>query len=296
LRAPQREANEATPAVPSGRGRAYLPIMPFVTAAGVEVHYVEHGPPDAGRTAVILHGFTTDHRMCVAAFEPAFRGRPGWRRIYPDFPGMGQTRAPEWLGSTDDVLRVTQAAVNALVPGPYALAGASYGGYIAMGLAAAQPDRVIGLALVVPMIVPAHALRDVGERRVLVRDGGLRGSELHEELAVVVTAETLRRNDEEIEAAIAVADQAAAERIGANYGGTFMLADRYERPALVVLGRQDNVLGYNDQWRVMGQWPRATFAVLDRAGHGLTFEQPALLTTLVDDWLDRVAQNDLHLT
>jgi hypothetical protein len=39
----------------------------------------------------------------------------------------------------------------------------------------------------------------------------------------------------------------------------------------------------------MGQWPRATFAVLDRAGHGLTFEQSALLTTLVDDWLDRVS-------
>jgi len=270
--------------------------MPFVTAAGVEVHYVEYGPTDAEYTAVFLHGFTTDHRMCVASFEPSFRDRSGWRRIYVDFPGMGQTRAPDWVGSTDDVFRITRAAVDAVVPGPYAVAGASYGGYIAMGLAAAAPDRVTGLALVVPMIVPTHALRDVGDHRVLVRERGLRGSELYEELAVVVTAETMRRNDEEIEAAIAVADQAAVERIAANYGGTFALVERQERPALVVLGRQDNVLGFNDQWRQMGQWPRATFAVLDRAGHGLTFEQPALLTTLFDDWLDRVSQNDLHLT
>ena len=270
--------------------------MPIVSAAGVEVHYVEHGPAEAAHTAVILHGFPVDHRSGVASFEPSFRDRPGWRRIYLDFPGMGQTRAPEWVGSTDDVFRVTQAAVDALVPGPYALAGESYGGYIAMGLAAAATERVTGLALVVPMIIPIHALRDVGEHRVLVRECGLRGSEQFEELAVVVTAETLRRYHDEIEAAIAAADQAAVERIAANYGGTFPLVGRHDQPALVVLGRQDNVLGFNDQWRAMGQWPRATFAVLDRAGHGLSLEQPPLLTTLVNDWLDRVTQKDLHLT
>ncbi len=271
--------------------------MPFVRAAGVEIHYVEQGPADADRTAVILHGFPIDHRMCMASFEPSFRKRPGWRRIYPDFPGMGLTRAQEWVASTNDVFKVTQAAVDVLVPGRYALAGVSYGGYIAMGLAAAAPDRVTGLALVVPMIVPTHAERDVAEHRVLVREEGVRGPEMFEDLAVVVTAETLRHHDEEIEAAVADADQAAVERISASYGGTFPLVGRgYERPALVVLGRQDNVLGFNDQWRAMGQWPRSTFAVLDRAGHALTFEQPALLTTLVDDWLDRVTRNDLHLT
>lgn len=261
-----------------------------MNAAGVEVHYVECGPTDAERTLVVLHGFPIDHRLCLAAFEPSFRQRPGWRRIYPDFPGMGQTRAPQWVSSTDDVFTVTQAAVDTLVPGPYALAGASYGGYVAMGLAESAPDRVTGLALVVPMIVPTHAQRDVPERRVLVRDIGLQAPEMFEDLAVVVTAETLRRHDEEIEAAVVDADPAAVERISANYAGTFpLVGPGYERPTLVVLGRQDNVLGFNDQWRAMGQWPRATFAVLDRAGHGLTFEQPALLTTLIDDWLDRVA-------
>jgi pimeloyl-ACP methyl ester carboxylesterase len=271
--------------------------MPFVSAEGVEVHYVEYGPPaeDAEQTAVILHGFPIDHRTGVASFEPSFRDRPGWRRIYPDFPGMGQTRAPEWVGSTDDVFRVTQAAVAALVPGRYVLAGVSFGGYVAMGLTAAAPDRVVGLALVVPMIVPTHAQRDVAEHRVLVREEGLRGSPMQEELAVVITADTVRRHDTEVEAAVAVADAAAVARIEANYGGTFPLvppSGRIERPALVVLGRQDNVLGFNDQWQALGQWPRATFAVLDRAGHGLSFEQPTLLTALIDDWLDRVSADE----
>lgn len=263
--------------------------MPFVRAEGLDVHYVEYGPADADRTAVILHGFPIDHRLCVAAFEPAFEQRPGWRRIYPDFPGMGKTRAPEWLGSTDDLFRITRAAVDALVPGRFALAGTSYGGYIAMGLADGAPGRVTGLALIVPTVVAAHDERDVAEHRVLVREEGVHGSEMFEESAVVVTGETLRHHNEQVELAMADADQDALERIGANYAGSFpLVGPDYARPTLVVLGRQDNAVGFNDQWRAMGQWPRSTFAVLDRAGHGLTFEQPTLLTALIGDWLDRV--------
>lgn len=36
--------------------------------------------------------------------------------------------------------------------------------------------------------------------------------------------------------------------------------------------------------------PRATFAVLDRAGHGLPEEQPAVFKALAHDWLDRVEE------
>ena len=262
--------------------------MPFVSAAGVEVHYVSHGPPDAPRTAVILHGFPLDHRMCVNSFEPAFSSFPGWRRIYLDFPGMGRTRAPSWVASTDDVFRVTQAAIDALVPGPYALVGLSYGGYIAMGLAAAAADRVTGLALVVPVVEPLHARRSIAPQQVLVREPFVEGPEGFESMAVVVTAETVRRHMHEVEEPLQVADAAAIERIESRYGGSFPLVDRFDRPALVVLGRQDNVLGFNDQWRHSGQWPRATVAVIDRAGHGLNSEQPELFNVLLTDWLDRV--------
>jgi len=288
-----------TPLRPAGKptyliafdASAYPLNVPFVTVDGVDVHYVELGSADAEHTVVVLHGFPIDQRLCVATFEPSFRQRPGWRRIYPDFPGMGQTRAPDWVASTNDIFKVTQDAVNALVPGRYALAGTSYGGYVAMGIAEATPDRVTGLALIVPVIVAAHEDRDVAAHQVLVRDDGLHSTEMFEELAVVVTADTLRRHNEQIEPAVADADQAAVDRISANYAGTFpLVGPSYERPSLVVLGRQDNVLGFNDQWHAMGQWPRATFVILDRAGHALASEQPALLTPLIDDWLDRILQ------
>jgi pimeloyl-ACP methyl ester carboxylesterase len=35
-------------------------------------------------------------------------------------------------------------------------------------------------------------------------------------------------------------------------------------------------------------FPRGTFAILDRAGHALPFDQAVLFRALVDDWLDRV--------
>jgi pimeloyl-ACP methyl ester carboxylesterase len=60
------------------------------------------------------------------------------------------------------------------------------------------------------------------------------------------------------------------------------------RPVLFVLGRQDSVVGYRTAVELMDHYPRATVAVLDRAGHILPWEQPAVFNALIRDWLDRV--------
>jgi pimeloyl-ACP methyl ester carboxylesterase len=270
--------------------------MPFVNALGVDVHYVERGPSgDAGQhTLVLLHGFTIDHRSNLAAVEPAFARRPSWHRIYLDFPGMGQTKAPGWVQSTDDVFRVTEAAIAKLVPGPYAVAGGSFGGYVGLGLAAADPARVEGLGLFVPMVIPQHEQRTLPGRQALVIDVDVQGldAELVEQ-AVVLTPETLRRTVGEITVALPLGDDAAIERIWSSYAGTFPLlpsSGTYDGPSLVLLGRQDNVVGYRDQWALLSHLPRATVVVADRAGHNLPIEQPTLFTALVGEWLDRVAE------
>jgi pimeloyl-ACP methyl ester carboxylesterase len=41
----------------------------------------------------MLHGWPVDHRHMVKDFEPLFEHRDGWKRLYPDMPGMGQTVA-----------------------------------------------------------------------------------------------------------------------------------------------------------------------------------------------------------
>jgi hypothetical protein len=42
---------------------------------------------------------------------------------------------------------------------------------------------------------------------------------------------------------------------------------------------------------LLEHYPRATFAVLDRAGHGLPHEQVGLAGALLGEWLDRVHEH-----
>jgi len=51
---------------------------------------------------------------------------------------------------------------------------------------------------------------------------------------------------------------------------------------------QDSACGYSGAWKLLEQFPRATFAVLDGAGHMMWGEQPAVCSVLVSEWLDRV--------
>ena len=64
----------------------------------------------------------------------------------------------------------------------------------------------------------------------------------------------------------------------------------FGKPVLIVAGRQDTTVGYRDAWEILESYPRATFAVLDRADHVWPVESPALLAALVDDWLERVVK------
>ena len=64
----------------------------------------------------------------------------------------------------------------------------------------------------------------------------------------------------------------------------------FDKPALFLLGRQDADVGYKDAWKLLDNFPRATFAVLDRAGHFVSMEQERLFGHLVTEWLDRVEE------
>jgi pimeloyl-ACP methyl ester carboxylesterase len=264
-------------------------VNTYVRVAGRDVHYVEHG--EGARTLVALHGFPVDHRITTGWLEPCFAGRDGWRRVYLDLPGMGLTSG-DGIGSTDEVFDVVRQAVDELAPGSFALAGSSYGGYLARGLVAAEGDRVTGLALSVPMVVAAHADRDVPPYRLLHQQSGVDLPEGSEDFSVVVSAATVEATKVQVDPGLAAADPDAIERISASYAGTFALrgAQPFDRPSLILTGRQDNITGYRDQWSVLEDFPRATFAVLDRAGHNVTIEQPELVAALTTEWLDRVEE------
>ena len=69
------------------------------------------------------------------------------------------------------------------------------------------------------------------------------------------------------------------------------LPQPFARPVVILLGRQDASVGYQDAWRILENYPRGTFAILDRAGHNLQIEQPLLFNALLSEWLDRVRES-----
>ena len=269
--------------------------MPYVEIDGVRVHHVikESTDPE-GPTIVLIHGFTVDHQVLAGPLEPVFARHPTWRRVYLDLPGHGLTAAPD-VHSTDDVFRIVRGAIEALVPGRYAVVGQSYGGHLARGLVAAHHDRIDGLAIMVPVIVPRHDDREVPPRQVLVRDPALEArvgaAALDEEdLLVMQTEDAWRAVQDWVTPGLELADPAVTASIAGDYAGTFPLDAELSRPSLIIAGRQDHITGYRDAWTILERYPRATFAVLDGAGHAVDAEQPVLVQALFEEWLGRVEQ------
>ncbi|COF82886.1 2-hydroxy-6-oxo-6-phenylhexa-2%2C4-dienoate hydrolase [Streptococcus pneumoniae] len=69
--------------------------------------------------------------------------------------------------------------------------------------------------------------------------------------------------------------------------------EKYENPVLLLTGRQDISVGYQNIIEIIEEYPRATLAVLDMAGHNLQIEQPGLFESLVGEWIRRTNQHSL---
>ena len=263
------------------------------TSRGTRVHRVEVGD---GRPIVMLHGLPADHRLPMYHLEPVFAERPGWRRIYLDLPGMGRTPLGD-VAAVDDMLEVVLDTIDeATGSGPFALVGVSFGGHLAHGVLARRADRLDGVMLWAPSVWSDGRGPRLPPFEVLDRDADTVASVGDDErawlgIAVVQTPETLQAFRESVKPGVLAADIAALrglERPMSLSPANLDLATPFAGPSLIVTGRQDSECGYLDAWDLVADLPRATFAVLDRAGHGVAADRRALFRALVADWLDRM--------
>lgn len=100
------------------------------------------------------------------------------------------------------------------------------------------------------------------------------------------------RFKEEVLPGLKIADQSFLENdLGQHVSFSFnadALEKPYMKPTLMLTGRQDSIVGYQDLWKIIGIYPRASFVLLDRAGHNLQIEQDILFSETVKEWLNRV--------
>lgn len=251
------------------------------------IHYVEHG---SGIPLVALHGAGVDHREIEAAIEAIVAAAPGagYRRIYPDLPGMGRSTAGGLTGN-DDVVTLLGDFIDRVCEGPVMLLGHSYGAYLARGVAVRRQDLMLGLALLCPVAERTGHLPD----HDVVRQNPDAYDELEpaqragfDEYFVVRTSATARRYRDFVLPGTALVDEAALGRIMAGRP-VDVGSCGFSAPTLIAAGRRDSVVGYTDATDLLDRYPHATLAVIADAGHALMHERAELLAALLADWIDR---------
>jgi pimeloyl-ACP methyl ester carboxylesterase len=269
---------------------------PRRVAGAAYSHRVFAHEAGSGTPVVLLHGFGLDHRSLLP-LDPAFDRATGWRRIYLDLPGATATPAGV-VASSQQVADAVVAEVRARVGDePFAVLGNSFGGMIARHVAHELRGQVLGLATVAGVFVAPHGERTVPPRTVLRRDPAIepllgQALDQYREDAVVESTDDAEAFLHHVLPGLGGADRAALDRIAQRYSLDREPEDAHPepfgQPALHITGRQDDVVGYSDAWRTIEHYPRASFAVLDAAGHNILAEQAALCSALITDWLHRM--------
>ena len=182
----------------------------------------------------------------------------------------------------------------------FAVIGESRGSYHAMGLAHTRPDLLLGMMLIVADAMPGSTVNWRPKHQTLVSAPDEISNNLSPKAAerfarlVVQNADILEKiQTTKIPAAERV-DEDFAARLKKKFGFSFdpsKPATAFDKPTLVVNGRQDAIAGYHDMIECFQRYPRATFAVLDCAGHSLAWERPELFQALTQDWLQRMDEN-----
>ena len=263
-----------------------------------KIYYEEHGQ---GKPILCLHGFTEDSRSMKGCLEPFFKGVLGYRRIYLDMPGMGQTPAIDSIKNAEDMLALLKQFIKDVIGDEqFLLVGTSYGGYMSLALAADDASQIDGMFLFGPCIIAddeERILPDVEDEELFVEDGLEDEFEDDEDFddfintAVNATREVWDRYQAEILPAYKAADRSFTDNYresgyALSSESKFASLD-FPNPITVMVGKQDESVGYEDAWNTLKHLPKLTYLCLNGAGHLMQLENPTAFNFQLKDWLEK---------
>lgn len=247
-----------------------------------------------GEPILCIHGNGVDHRLLLPLDE-ALNEDGRWERIYLNLPGFGGVPPLAPPGGLPDLIDWVDSVVSEEIGSrKFAILANSLGGLIARELVARRKSQIYGIALLAPVVDPRAEHRTLPQREILESAPGLLktlpkvGSYAFAEMAVVQNSENWERFRDAALPGIRAADRRAMVQLEADYMVDGPLPEQrfesFEGPTLIVAGRQDHVVGFEDQLALSANYPRATIAVLDRAGHNVHLDQPSVVAALLHTW------------
>ncbi len=251
-----------------------------------------------GRPLLVIHGWSADHRYMMADLEPNFDESSTWQRMYFDLPGHGTTIAPDWLNNQTQMFEILTKLIEQVIGDQkFCVIGNSYGGYLSLGLVRKMPHRLLGAALLVPDLPDDLNNRQTTDALTIVEDMSLFSNLQSDEQWIPAglvehsqyALDQIRAHDMP---GYRASDDDLLERLNKNYLLPVEVrhaSEPFVQPSLIALGHQDATVGYERQLQLLSEFPRATMAVVDMAGHYLgRVERPKVFNALVRDWIERV--------
>lgn len=265
--------------------------MSIFLSRGARIYFETRG---TGTPMLMLHGWGIDHRCLTGCMEPVFLNtRATFQRIYFDLPGMGLSTAGEVRTTYDAAECILDFVRTELRGKPFLIAGNSFGGSVARAVAHQMPESCKGMILLCPVGRDEH--RTLPEKRDFQRDEAFLQTLSDAErsafcqMNVRLTPDAWARYARDLYPAIQnCAGSAYLDHI---LDGRFSLSNcpnarPYPNPTLILTGKQDASVGYEDQFRWLKIYPAATYLALEGAGHNLPIDQPELFKTLAAQWLN----------
>jgi 3-oxoadipate enol-lactonase len=262
--------------------------MPMIRANGTALYYEDTG--GSGAPVVFSHGLLWN----TALFAPQIAVlKNRYRCVAYDHRGQG--RSADDIGRAISMETVTEdaaALIETLGLGPVHFCGLSMGGIVGMRLAIGRPDLVRSLVLLGATADPEPYKLKYKVMNVVTRFFGL---------GVVCDAvmPALYGKTSINDPARADERQGWKQQLVMNRKSIWRAANgvlerksiygelgKIAAPALVMVGDEDLGTPKAMSERIAGAIPRAKLMVIPGAGHGSTWEQPAIVTAAIGAFLD----------
>ena len=262
-----------------------------------KVYYEEFGE---GKPILIIHGLACNIELMKGCIEPIFKKVNSYKRIYIDLLGMGKSNNCSLeYASSDKILEMLLSFIKEKIDKEFLLIGESYGGYLSRGIISKCYKNVKGLMLLCSMIIPDDSKRVLPVGNLKFHDKEFlekmdkNRRKLFLEYMIIANEKMYKRFEKEVISGIEQANNDFIEKLRENYSFTFNVDEEikminFSKPSLFIAGRQDNAVGYHDLYNLLEDYPRASFVILDTAGHNLQIEQEEVFNSLFLNWLERV--------